>query len=183
MLLACSNRLCTTSDATSAGDDQIERELKLAGFDPGQVEQILDEVAQRVAVGANAFDSLSLSSIEPGPGQQVRVAEHRRQRRSELVAHVAQEDALLLVRLVRGAFRSSETIDGPVQLAHQHVHGVGQGVDLVVSGGHGCPALELAGRHVFEGLQKLLEPATLRLATTLSQALLLQPRHRRRARR
>jgi hypothetical protein len=91
--------------------------------------------------------------------EQLRDAEHRRNRRADLVAHVAEEDVLRVARALGGGralfLRLDDAGGRPAELADEDVDAVGDRVELVVPLGDDETLLEIAGGHHLENLQEL----------------------------
>ena len=95
---------------------QVERlalELELAGLDLRVVEDVVDDVQQRVAARVDDLGELALLAGELGAEQQVGHADHGVHRRPDLVAHRREEGALRLGRglgLLAGALELGDVV-------------------------------------------------------------------------
>ena len=69
-------------------------QFQLAGFDLGEVEDVVDQGQERLAAAAAGFDEAPLPLVELGVAQQFRHADDAVQGRAQLVAHRGQELAL-----------------------------------------------------------------------------------------
>jgi hypothetical protein len=79
---------------------------QLPGLDLREVEDVVDQAEQPLAVAPDGGErALALGLGRLRVGEQVRIAEDRRHRRPDLVAHVRQELRLAAVRLERDAVR------------------------------------------------------------------------------
>ena len=76
-------------------------QLELRGFDLGQIEDVVDEMQQVVAGAAKDLHVLVLLGGERGLREQIRDADDRIHRRSDLVAHARQKIGLGLARGLR----------------------------------------------------------------------------------
>jgi len=66
-------------------------ELQLARFEPGVVEQVVDQPQQMFGRIPGRLRIRPLSTVQPGAGQKAQHADHTVQRRAHLVAHQSQE--------------------------------------------------------------------------------------------
>ena len=66
-------------------------ELELAGFDLGEIEDVVDQILQVPAGAADFFQVVALLRRQPGFQRQVRHADHGIDRRPDFVAHVREE--------------------------------------------------------------------------------------------
>ena len=71
-------------------------EVELAGFDLGEIQDVVDDGKQRVAAGTDRLDVFLLVLVERGVEQQARHADNAVHGRADFVAHVGQELALEL---------------------------------------------------------------------------------------
>src|SRR5690606_12180221 len=81
--------------------DPAAIELELAGLDPGEIEAVVDDLEQVQAVRPYRLEALKVVRILQLIPENLRVAENRRHRRADLVAHVREKLALRLVRGLR----------------------------------------------------------------------------------
>ena len=125
---------------------------QVAGFDLGQVQQRVDQRAQRLAGLLEHPHMLALLGRQRGTGQQFGHAQHGVQRRADLVADVGQERRLGLVgggrngALVRqaqpGRFLGPPSQPPAEQRAHQGRQQCRCGLGLLVAPGHGHGACQ-----------------------------------------
>ena len=106
----------------------------------GKVEQIVEQGQDRQAVGPEPAQQLRpVLGREVVRRKQIRESQHGRDRRADLVAHVAKEDVLGNVGTLgddRPLFVCFDRARrGPPQLADQHVDAVSDRVKLIVPGG------------------------------------------------
>src|SRR5437763_2198840 len=174
--------------------DGLGRHHHLAGFDLGEVEDVVDQSQQGAAALVHLLDVVPLGGVEVAVDalqQDLAEADDRRQRRTQLVAHAGEELGLELVGLAQFA------VDGPqaavVGASDTHQAGVAAGPrDLqrqlqepgrrLQLGGllaqdvdHGVAPDEIAARadahgHAFGGgdLAALADPGRLLLVGTLA---------------
>ena len=126
----CRERLCEREDLVDglADLDRLDREGDPPGLDPGDVEQFVDESQQVLATAQDVPRPLAFLFVRGVTPEDLRESEDRRQRRSQLVAHVREEEALRLVRALGFLLRPPDFLVS--------VHRGGEGVDLVREGGH-----------------------------------------------
>ena len=152
---ACRHRRCKVMDQLDAslvrtgrqklGDflDQLhQRELldlkfESAGFDPGKVEDIVDDVEQGLAGAVHRLREAALTIRQPGSEQKLGHAEHAIHGRADFVTHVRKKLRLRPIRAF-GLFLGRQkrfllrTVQGDVlaqavdpDLAIRHAHGLG----------------------------------------------------------
>ena len=95
----------TTSATTAAGRAGLPLDLEFSGFDLREVEDVVDDGQEVVAVAADDVEGLQVFGIVQLPGQDVGVAQDGRHGRADLVAHVGQELALGAGRRLRRLHR------------------------------------------------------------------------------
>ena len=78
----------------------VKDHRNLAGFDPGQVQDIVDQGQERPARRLDRMHHVPLIAIQTRSPQQIACSDDRIQRRAQLVAHGCQETAFRLVRLL-----------------------------------------------------------------------------------
>jgi hypothetical protein len=96
-------------------------QLQAAGFDLRQIEQVIDQLEQRLSRVAEDLDMPPLFRRQRGFGQQLGNAEQRVHRRADFVAHVGQELAL-----GAAGFSGYRTLVAEPALRGHHGHLVGQ---------------------------------------------------------
>jgi hypothetical protein len=125
------------------------RERELAGLDPRQAQDVVDQELLALAGAQDGVDQLLLAFVEPGVAQQVRGADDTVHRRPDLVAHVREEGGL-------GAVGDLGDVDRRPQLLradlHRALERVAIGIRLVVrpvdAAQHVLPRGEVARWHV-----------------------------------
>ena len=86
-------------------EDRVELErgvlqLQLAGFDPGEIQDVVDDPEEVSACGADFFDLALLISSQIVALQQVRQSQYRIHGGTDLVAHIGEEVTLSPVGLL-----------------------------------------------------------------------------------
>ena len=122
--------------------DGLEVELELAGLDLRQVEDVVDQVEEGLAVGEDALDEPLLLLVElagHAAEEHVAVADDRGERRAQLVTHGRHEVALELVEVGELAVLAGELL-GVADVAHDH----GDEVALRLQHAHGVVVGRLA---------------------------------------
>ena len=129
---------------------QVERRgqhLQAAGLDLGQVEHVVDQAQQAVAGAVDhAQARLRLVRQLAVGHQQLREAQHRVQRRADLVAHVGQEHALAAVGALGLFLGGLERGDHAAALADVAQHRLQQVVAVVAEQADRDLGVELACR-------------------------------------
>ena len=110
LLWARSARISTASSTMSRRLNEPRFEFELAGFDLGEIEDVIDDIEQRAAGLVDGVGIAALAVIQAGRmAQQLRHAEHAVHRRADLMAHARQELALGAA----GAFGALERLAVP----------------------------------------------------------------------
>ncbi len=102
------------------GVDDAVFQLQPAGFDPGQVEQVVEQAKQGLAAGLDHRQALALDRRQLVADHGLRHADHPVQRRADLVAHGGQEGRLRQVRALGRLPRAVERRMGLGELAGRH---------------------------------------------------------------
>ena len=95
--------------------DHLQPQLHLAGFNLRQVEDVVDQPQQMFAAGEDLIQeplpSAAVVLSVAGVDHQLGETDDRVQWRSQFVAHVGQEHALVLVCLLDARIRLLQTLD------------------------------------------------------------------------
>jgi hypothetical protein len=162
------------------GRELEQLELQLAGLDLREVEDVVDDGEQVLAVPAHDHRVVEAVALaERGRREHVREAEQRRQRRADLVAHLREEAALGDRRGLGGGFRLEQAFLRLVELLGEHVQRQREGVERAVAANGRAPReVERGDRE--DRLEHLLEVRRLRGALgALVGDRLLDARHGR----
>ena len=103
---------------------EIERlldEFEAAGFNLGEVENLINQAGERGARSADRFDVARRLGIEPRVAQQLGHAENAVQRRADLVAHRGQESRFGFARGFGAITRLSGFLEPPDLVAEAFV--------------------------------------------------------------
>ena len=100
----------------SAQIDVDPLEIEFAGFDLGEVEDVVDDGQQAGGAVADRFQMIALGAVEFGIQQQFRHADDAVHRRADFVTHVGQELRLRLDRELRPILGLQQLRVGPFEI-------------------------------------------------------------------
>ena len=131
---ACGRSIAIWFSQRSGSGKFFRPDLHLAGFDLGQIENVVDQIKQLLAAAFDVGHPAGLFFIQLSRGSQQNVAEAEDavQRRAQFVAHGRQEVALEAVRFVKSHVGVGQFIDLAVEVGVQaliaflHAHQVAE---------------------------------------------------------